>query len=1112
MFKVCQFPNIAVIHTSVFHLERKIMKVRLILSVALCVIMNSIFAQIPNDDCDDATLIEVLVEDQKLDISGNMFFSTPSYYGNISCGYPWYNDLWYKFVAPTDEVIFSSTGGINILVYEGDCNNVITTGCYVSAIATIPEETYFIRLTSTDTNLGLFTFSAFYKEYNYVPEDSCLNAMSIDIGLGSVEGDTININAADLSDSTAGYCGNTSANDAWYIFTAPANGSVELEVLSGSLSHFSILENDCLNPSTIHCYGSTSYPFAYNLIGGESYLLKVHPFGSSTLSFTVKEGIESISNFSCDNSEYLDFLNDGDDTLSVNLTHAYNEIDPFCAYSQHKRSAWYEFVAPMSGAISLESLNGNQFRYSVYGGLCSTLNSVVCNTVLSTSVRYINALTPGESYYIRLELRLSGQHDALIAVTEVDPVSNDDCGNAVEILLQSGGTCNTAYTLDSNGALQSAELSTCYAHENKIDIWFYFVGPSSGSVEFLDGLSDAEKTIYTGSCGSLSPLTCVSGSTLRGVTSGETYYMQVTRYSATIETTGCIVELSETVIDNDICSNSTALTDQMIATIDATQYAIENGDDPTCDINPHDMWYTFTTPSSELSSIKFSDDADLDYVIYSGSCGSLTEIGCFQVFGNEYNILDDLSPSTDYTLQIFSHFNQESDAVSMTYNEIDLVENNFCDGATALNDLSENCKDYHVDFRYTTLSDVPLPSSINYSTPTDTWRHFNTGNYTIISVSNESFGSNEIEDFYLAVYSYDCNNLVEIGVTSKVTGFGTRSIKGLLQNTDYYIRLIAEENLFGEMCLGLIPFNEQDECSTATEIIVSENACLYSELIDVEYATKSEDETICNESSTIKDVWRYFTVPVSGSITVEVQSYVTTTITVYSGSCGALTELACGNLPDYGNFQIDNLIANETYYLRYTSNGSDLICLYTVPLESEESQCTEAIPLSISTDENCDQKISGSTSDAGTSNGLFCGRTITTANFYSITPIEDGYHTIAVSNAAASHNVSLYTDCVLDPPLVCGESEISYTLQSGNNYIVAVFPTLAGQSSSYDVCAYETIASESENLGISVPNPQVKLDVNGGIKPAYSDKTIAGNIRWSGELEVYDGGNWQNLR
>ncbi len=1088
------------------------MKIKWTLCLALSFFTLLTKAQIPNDDCSDAILIDVLPEDIRLNVTGNMLFSTPSYYGNMGCGHPTYHDLWYKFVAPSDEVIFTKSPYISLNIYENNCIDRVSSGCVVNNINTIPNNTYYIRVVSHESGLSLFNFSVYYEEdLEVLPEDTCSNAILIAIAEGSNTGDTVSIAYENLSISSDVYCNSTSTLDAWYRFIAPSSGSIEFDLLSGQLSHFSVFEDDCNSISEVACFGSASHPYVFNLTPGIQYLLKVNPSTNfPVLTYTVKEGPDPFLNIDCNSSELLDFSNDGDDTISVNLLYALNLQEPIClSNNQYKRSAWYQLTAPASGAIKLESLNGNLFKYSVYEESCNSLTSLICNISLSSSIKYINNLIPGQNYKLRIELRLANQDEVLISVTEIDPIGNDDCNSATEILIQSGSTCATSYTIDSYGASQSSDISPCYSSASDKDLWYYFEAPSSGAVEFLDGLNSSNKNIYIGNCGTLTPLTCVSGSKLRGLDAGNTYYLQVSRSSGSITQMGCIIELANSPLVNDNCINNTSLTNGSNVSIDHSLNNLESGDDPSCSLNPHDQWFTFTTPSSGLSSLNFTSFENFHFVIYTGACGSLSEVLCQEVKNVGTYVLEDLTPNTDYSIQVFNLYNEGTNSVTMDYDEIVLEANNECLGAITLSGLNENCNDINIDFRNTTLSSVDVPTSINYTNPMiDLWYHINMEEYEDITIDNESNnGSTYLNDFYAVIYSYDCNNLTEIATTSKISSFS--SIYGLIPYTDYYVRLITDDRLLGKFCVQYKKQNETDECSDATEIIVTEEVCLYSQTIKTTDATLSQEPAICISQYDTKDVWRHFTVPLSGSIYIECQTG--TKVSLYTGNCGSLTEIFCESISHYSKKKVDNLLVGQTYYLRIISSITPSLCIYTIADIPIESQCSDAISLPISTDNNCNQTFSGSSENATPSNGVFCGENIVNAVFYSIQPEIDGYHTIKISNSAVEHNVAIYQDCVLAPALVCGSTEISYTLQNTKTYIVAVFPSDEGLSSSFDICAHPSLTSEIDNVGISVSNPQVKLDVNGGIKPAYSDKTIVGNIRWSGELEVYDGSDWQNL-
>ena len=549
----------------------------------------------------------------------------------------------------------------------------------------------------------------------------------------------------------------------------------------------------------------------------------------------------------------------------------------------------------------------------------------------------------------------------------------------------------------------------------------------------------------------------------------------------------------------------------MTTILNTAQSSIENGNDPSCDLNPHDLWCSFETPTSGFSSIRFTDLGSINYALYSGDCSSLAEIECKEVSGRGTILFTDLTPSTTYYLQLFDPFNEEDSDINLIYETVaEIEENDECQGAITIDNISTSCTDVDLDFRYSTLSDVEF-SLTSFSNATDTfdvWYHFNTGDYTGIQLENESFGQYEIDDLYGIIYNYDCEDLQE-NQSPFVIGYA-ESILGLEANMDYYLRLLSKESLRGEFCISYIEENSENSCIDAIELPVSQEVCVYQQFISLSGATYSSVPSSCNTTNG-QDVWRYFTMPDNGTLNFISTQSGNGNLTIYSGSCGDLMEVTCHEIVRYQVLKVDNLIAGELYYIGISDASSVDLCAYISPEIPQESQCANAINLDISIDDNCTNSIPGNTEFANESNGVFCGRNKASANFYSIQPTSDGYYTLEISNSAVSHKVAVYQDCILNPPLSCGDNEISYTLLSGSTYIVAVFASIEGEGSSYDICAYPSPSDELESVGISVSNPQVKLDVNGGIKPAYSDKTIAGNIRWSGELEVYDGQDWENL-
>lgn len=120
------------------------------------------------------------------------------------------------------------------------------------------------------------------------------------------------------------------------------------------------------------------------------------------------------------------------------------------------------------------------------------------------------------------------------------PALNDECVDAIEVPVNTDGTCTMTASATNIGATYSASAGppdiTCYAAEtNPNDIWFKFAVPASGNVYVTLGPSTdfgfmlAE--YFVGSCGALTPGPISCGFpvdlTATGLTAGDTIYMRV---------------------------------------------------------------------------------------------------------------------------------------------------------------------------------------------------------------------------------------------------------------------------------------------------------------------------------------------------------------------------------------------------------------------------------------------------------------------------------------------------------------------------------------------------------------------------------------------------------
>ena len=115
-----------------------------------------------------------------------------------------------------------------------------------------------------------------------------------------------------------------------------------------------------------------------------------------------------------------------------------------------------------------------------------------------------------------------------------------------------------------------------------------------------------------------------------------------------------------TSAQGDLCSNATVLTingtcSPVASNIVAANTASGTTPLPSCGGNWKDIWYKFTGTGGQVA-IKYTPAAgDAVIAVYTGSCGSLTQIDCGDLNGSglsEVSIIENTSTSTTYYVRI----------------------------------------------------------------------------------------------------------------------------------------------------------------------------------------------------------------------------------------------------------------------------------------------------------------------------------------------------------------------------------------------------------------------------------------------------------------------------
>ena len=414
----------------------------------------------------------------------------------------------------------------------------------------------YIRFRYLFTLLLVFLFSleAFAQPCTPAANPFCFAPINLTVGGPCVNGTTCN--GMGFVPST---CNTADNQGVWYSFVATdPSMTVAIDLITNSGCDFSstvyagictsgIIEISCLSgaPSddshilTGLVIGNTySIEVSYNAAGGCG-----GPNGSAEFCIAVDVTTGGVPNDEpCTatvlpvnvNCVYQTSTNDGaTDTPGV--------TPPGCA-NYLGSDVWFSAVVPPNGAVDIGFLNGVLVDggAAVYTGPdCSNLTLIACDDdsgpVLMPGFNLFG-LTPGSTIWIRVwEHGNNNNGDFEICASIGTPpvgctVTNLSCALATSIIVDDpcvqGSTCNGG----------PPTLTSCNAAMTE-GTWFTFVATDPEMSVYINHVSNTgcyyASSVFSGSCGSLTELSCESGAPLNdahvlsGLTIGDTYYVQV---------------------------------------------------------------------------------------------------------------------------------------------------------------------------------------------------------------------------------------------------------------------------------------------------------------------------------------------------------------------------------------------------------------------------------------------------------------------------------------------------------------------------------------------------------------------------------------------------------
>jgi hypothetical protein len=629
---------------------------------------------------------------------------------------------------------------------------------------------------------------------------------------------------------------------------------------------------------------------------------------------------------------------------------------PSCAGADANDDIWYKFTASTASILlrfsnAVQTINGStaNIGFALYDGACPAGGAeVFCdnNAGFGSGFTIINGLVPGNTYLLRVFGTGSNNYvnfDFCIQEVSAQP-ANDECSNASPLILQTfGSSCTAAVSANTTGATPSTPAPSCASLDQNDDIWYSFTAVS-GSIllRFSNALLTTSNTtgnlgyaLYSGSCpAGTATLSCSNnigfGSGFKiidGLVPGNTYLLRLfsTAGNNYLRFDFCVTAAPAPPV-NDECSNAISIATQPFGTTCAAAFTVNTSGatasafSPSCaatDAND-DVWYSFT-PGSSSVMLRFSNailttsgaTGNLGYALYDGAaCPSGTStLSCSNNigFGGGLQILSGLIAGHAYYLRLFSNSNNNYIQADVCLQETPPApSNDDCAGAVSISTGQPGTlcvASVSVNTSGATPSVNNASCFVNGSNNDDVWYSFMaTATTAVLRYANcrETTSGNG------ALLGYALYNTCPSGNTALQCSNGFGFINGfvllsaLTPGNTYLLRL------FGSGINNYVSFTfcvqsplSNDECTSALPVPVSNGFCTNPVIASLNGATASVGfgSPSCRIGGPERDVWFTAIIPSSGNLIVQTSAIKLAgsdlVMTAYSGTCGALSQLAC---------------------------------------------------------------------------------------------------------------------------------------------------------------------------------------------------------------------------